>query len=105
MGAYRAHRIKSKCSKLSTLVTFPLFQKFNTADAVGDEEIHAKEFLDDLNTRLTENLAKQTVAEWNYESNITDENEKLQSDITAENAIFRKVHSLETAVLVYRQYS
>lgn len=61
---------------------------------IEEEEIRARSFLDELNDELNERKNEQTTAEWNYNINITKENEERKNDIAAENAEFYKVRNL-----------
>lgn len=58
---------------------------------IEEEEIRAQAFLDELNDELNERRANQTLAEWNFNSNITKENEAIKDAIAAKNAEFYKV--------------
>lgn len=58
---------------------------------IEEEEIRAQAFLDELNPILNERRANQTLAEWNYNVNITEHNEQFKDSIAAENAEFYKV--------------
>lgn len=58
---------------------------------VEEEEIRARAFLDELNDELNERRCKQLTAEWNFNVNITKENEETKTAISAENAEFYKV--------------
>lgn len=60
---------------------------------IEEEEIRARAFLDELNDELNERKSKQTTAEWNFNSNITKENEERKDEIAAENAEFYKVRN------------
>lgn len=58
---------------------------------IEEEEIRAQAYLDELNDELNERKSRQVTAEWNFNSNITDANEKAKDAIAAENAEFYKV--------------
>lgn len=47
--------------------------------------------MNELMVKLTQCRNKETNAAWNYSSNITDETEKLKTEVAAENAAFYKV--------------
>lgn len=61
---------------------------------IEEEEIRARAFLDELNDELNERKNRQTLAEWDFNSNITDANQKRKDEIAAENAVFTKVRIL-----------
>lgn len=63
---------------------------------IEEEEIRARAFLDELNDELNERKSKQTTAEWNFNTNITKENEERKNVIAAENAEFYKVHTFHS---------
>lgn len=58
---------------------------------IEEEEIRARAYLDELNDELNERRCKQVTAEWNFNVNITKENEERKDAIAAENAEFSKV--------------
>lgn len=58
---------------------------------IEEEEIRAKAYLDELNDELNERKNKQTIVEWNFNTNVTKENEERKDAIAAENAEFFKV--------------
>lgn len=60
---------------------------------IEEEEIRARAYLDELNDELNERRCKETIAEWNFNSNITKENEERLDKIAAENAEFHKVRN------------
>lgn len=66
---------------------------------IEEEEIRAQSFLDELNEELNHRRSVASIAEWNYNTNITTENEKRKTVIAAENAEFYKVHILNFTFL------
>lgn len=58
---------------------------------IEEQEIRARSYLDELNDELNERKHKEVVAEWNYNSNITDKNEEIKDAIASENAEYYKV--------------
>lgn len=58
---------------------------------IEEEEIRARAYLDELNDELNERKSKQVIAEWNFNVNITKQNEEYKDAIAAENAEFSKV--------------
>lgn len=58
---------------------------------IEEEEIRAQAFLDELNDELNARRSNQTLAEWNFNINITKENEAIKDVIATENAEFYKV--------------
>lgn len=58
---------------------------------IEEEEIRARAYLDELNDELNERKTKQVLAEWNFNVNITKQNEERKDAIAAENAVFSKV--------------
>lgn len=60
---------------------------------IEEEEIRARAYLDELNDELNERKTKQVLAEWNFNVNITKENEERKDAIAAENAEFSKVRT------------
>lgn len=73
-----------------------LFQASTRAvdQALEDEEITAQDFMSELNEEYNRRKNIETIAAWAYASNITDENEKLKNDVSAENAKFYKVSKM-----------
>lgn len=59
--------------------------------ALEDEEITAQDFMTELNEEYNRRKNIETIAAWAYASNITDENEKIKNDVSAENAKYYKV--------------
>lgn len=60
---------------------------------IEEEEIRAQAYIDELNLELIERRTKQEIAEWNFNSNITKENQAVKDAIAADNAAFSKVNS------------
>lgn len=58
---------------------------------IEEEEIRARAYLDELNDELNERKYKQVLAEWNFNVNITKQNEEYKDAIAAENAEYSKV--------------
>lgn len=58
---------------------------------IEEEEIRAQAYLDELTSELNERKANQTLAEWNFNSNITTENQAIKDAVSADNAAFFKV--------------
>lgn len=58
---------------------------------IEEEEIRARAYLDELNSELNERRCRIVTAEWDYNSNITKENEERKDAIAADNAEFTKV--------------
>lgn len=56
-----------------------------------NEEILAQDYMNELDGQLLHANNIEVTAEWNYASNITDENEKIKTEISAKNAEFYKV--------------
>lgn len=73
-----------------------LFQANTRAvdQALEDEEITAQDFMSELNDEYNRRKNIETIAAWAYASNITDENEKLKNDVSAENAKYYKVSKM-----------
>ncbi|PSN41387.1 Angiotensin-converting enzyme [Blattella germanica] len=69
-----------------------------------DEEARAKEYLEYLDREYSKWATKQTVAEWNYASNITDENLQEKLAISAEAAKFSKQEWQETIKYPWTTY-
>lgn len=59
--------------------------------SIEEEEIRAQVYLNELNDVLNERKNAESTAQWDYESNITDHNEKKQQEVSAANAEFYKV--------------
>lgn len=60
---------------------------------IEEEEIRAQAYLDEINLELIERRAKESIAAWNFNSNITQENQAIKDAISADNAAFLKVNS------------
>lgn len=58
---------------------------------IEEEEIRAQVHLNELNDILNQRKSVESTAQWNYESNITDYNQKRQEEISEENAEYYKV--------------
>lgn len=68
---------------------------------IEEEEIRARAYLDELNDELNERKTKQVLAEWNFNVNITKQNEEHKDAIAAENAEFSKVCAFFSHILLY----
>lgn len=92
--------------KIPIAAVLLLFITVTTAidQALEDEEINAIEYMTELNVELARRRNIETVASWAYASNITDENEKLKNDVSAENAKFYKEKFKELRTYNYRSY-
>lgn len=62
--------------------------------ALEDEEIHAEEFMYELNDDLRRRQNLDAEAAWEYETNITDETVRKKNEVAAENAKFLKVSTI-----------
>lgn len=60
---------------------------------IEEEEIRAQAYLDELNLELIERRRNESLAEWNFNSNITKENQAIKDAISTDNAAFLKVNS------------
>ena len=65
---------------------------------IEEEEIRARAYLDELNDELNERKNKQVIAEWNFNTNITKQNEEYKDTIAAENAEYSKVCAFYTGL-------
>uniref|UniRef100_A0A1L8EGI7 Angiotensin-converting enzyme n=1 Tax=Haematobia irritans TaxID=7368 RepID=A0A1L8EGI7_HAEIR len=68
------------------------------------EEIVATEYLQNINKELAKHTNVETEASWAYASNITDENERLRNEISAENAKFLKEVAKDIQKFNWRTY-
>lgn len=59
---------------------------------IEEEEVRAQAYIDELNFELIERRTNQTTAEWNFNSNITKENQAIKGAVLADNAAFSKVN-------------
>jgi hypothetical protein len=57
----------------------------------NDDESRAQAIIDGLNDELANMRNIQTVASWNFESNITDYNEEVVSNVSIDGAKYTKV--------------
>lgn len=58
---------------------------------VGEDEIRAKAFLTTLNNEVRELKSKQSLAQWNFVTNVSMENEKQQIAVDFKYAKFIKM--------------
>ena len=70
-------------SHLSLKTNFQVFVTITTSKVLpkNNNEEEAKDFLKEYNEKYGNLLNEYTIASWNYETNITDENEELKNDI------------------------
>nr|Q10715.1 RecName: Full=Angiotensin-converting enzyme; AltName: Full=Dipeptidyl carboxypeptidase I; AltName: Full=Kininase II; Flags: Precursor [Haematobia irritans exigua]AAA70427.1 angiotensin converting enzyme [Haematobia irritans exigua]prf//2210282A angiotensin-converting enzyme [Haematobia irritans exigua] len=68
------------------------------------EEIVATEYLQNINKELAKHTNVETEVSWAYASNITDENERLRNEISAENAKFLKEVAKDIQKFNWRTY-
>ncbi|XP_013104589.2 angiotensin-converting enzyme [Stomoxys calcitrans] len=68
------------------------------------EEIIATEYLENINKELAQHTNVETEASWAYASNITDENERVRNEISAENAKFLKEVAKDITKFNWRTY-
>lgn len=68
--------------------------------ALEDEEINAEEFMYELSDDFVRRHNLETVASWEYETNITDETVRKMKDVAAENAKFYKVYAVDFILLL-----
>lgn len=61
-----------------------------------DEELRAEEYMDVLNEELEHQANIVVEANWQYASNITDENERLKNEAASLEAIFTKVRKISS---------
>ena len=63
--------------------SFQVFVTITTSKVLpkNSNEEEAKDFLKEYNEKYGNLLNEYTIASWNYETNITDENEALKNDI------------------------
>lgn len=69
---------------------------------IEEEEIRARAFLDELDDELNKRRANLTLAEWNFTTNITKENEEYKEVLSAANAEFTKVYLCAVFIFFYR---
>ncbi|XP_043950381.1 angiotensin-converting enzyme [Drosophila biarmipes] len=72
--------------------------------ALPQEEIEAKEYLENLNKELAKRSNVEIEAMWNYGSNITAENERKKNEVSAELAKFKKEVARDTAKYQWRSF-
>lgn len=58
---------------------------------IEEEELTAQTYIKTLNDELTRRSNILTNAQWDYQSNITNENEKKANDLSSEFAVYIKV--------------
>lgn len=68
--------------------------KRETTESLADEETRALEWYAKLNDEINLKKNKEAIASWAYASNITDENQKVQLDVSSELAKEYKVSSI-----------
>ena len=61
-------------SKFKTLINRPSRLKSTEASIISKDENDAKHFLQEYNKRYAKVKNKHTIASWNYETNLTEEN-------------------------------
>lgn len=59
--------------------------------SIEEEEIRAQVYLNELNDVLNQRKNAESLAQWNYEANLTDYNQKRQEEVNADNAEYYKV--------------
>lgn len=78
-----------------SLLNLSVFQVVYGVDQeLENEEILAQDYMNELNGELARCSNLEVIAEWNYASNITDENEKIKTELSAKNAEFYKVKNV-----------
>lgn len=65
--------------------------KRETEETLEDEEQRAFNWLNKLNDEINQKKNKATIASWNYATNITDENQRINNEVSAELAKEYKV--------------
>lgn len=70
-----------------------LSKRDTTTETVAEEEERVCAWIDDLDDEINSMRNKGVIASWNYESNITDENQRISNDVSAEIAKEFKVSS------------
>ncbi|KAJ9598396.1 hypothetical protein L9F63_010918, partial [Diploptera punctata] len=71
---------------------------------VPDEETRARDYLQYLDTEFSKWATKTSLAEWEYASNITDENLKNKLAVSVEAAKFSKMQWMETIKYPWTTY-
>lgn len=74
---------------------FPFEQTLSYNNAVDqnieEEEIRAQVLVNELNDEFVRRRSLEATAGWNHATNITDENEKIKTEIALDNAKYAKV--------------
>lgn len=84
-----------KFRQILIVVSSFVWKTVNGVDqGLEDEEIQAQEYIQELNHEIQRRRNIEANAEWDYYSNITDENEKRKLEVSAESAKFYKVSCL-----------
>lgn len=80
-------------------------KKFNSS-AEDNQETRARSYLDYLDEILSEKCYESVVADWAYETNINDENEKTKLEISLNRANFIKEVSknITTSFRIWRDF-
>lgn len=61
------------------------------AETLVEEEVRARLLVDKLSDEINLKKNRETIASWNYVSNITDENQKISNEVSVEMAKEYKV--------------
>lgn len=85
---------------------FNLEQKQNDSSGEDNQETRARSYLDYLDEILSEKCYESVVADWAYETNINDENEKIKLDISLNRAKLIKEVSknITTSFRIWRDF-
>lgn len=75
----------------STTTTGSAISKRDATESIKDEEKRAAVRINELNDILNALKNKGVVSSWAYASNITDENQKINNEVSAELAVETKV--------------
>lgn len=70
-----------------------LSKRDTTTETVTEEEERVCAWIEDLDDEINSMRNRGVIASWNYESNITDENQRISNDVSAEMAKEFKVSS------------
>lgn len=78
---------------LTTTANSLAIKKRETGETLAQEEHRVYQWVDELSGVLNELKNRGAIASWSYASNITDENQKISNEVSAETAKEYKVNT------------
>jgi peptidyl-dipeptidase A len=78
--------------QLVFVVALVIFDRsFSLSESDDDDAIKAEVLADTVNEQLRVRYNTETIANWNYESNLTDHNQQIALNISTDNAKYGKI--------------